>query len=540
MINEARLQVKIGSYRFASSAAVTDRMLLDVAAQFENDIVRKIAAITPEHIHKHFASTAPVLATTKYDGEGVFVYFERDKWMFAFNTPSGRVRLGLPVLDALAARLSAKGIARALFRCELYLPALYDHPTRRRATISDVIHVSFHGPAEKLAALKLAMLDITMLDGKDLRANKENFAATWELLDDLFGADETTPFHRPAGSIVPEKAIRAIFDELVARGAEGLVIRRLQRFESLKIKPHLSVDAVVIGCVAGEHDSGYGISSLLMALSYPAQSDGSTLLHAFCRVGSGFTDAQRVELLSLLAPLQVEAPLAMTDADGRSINFIKPQHLAELHGEDFVSSTSQNRENRSQVFSTDGSTYTFRGLAPLPRMTFATFNRMRPDKSLSDGGARISQVCAATTPALPAPVDAQTVTTIRREVYAKGEAVRKLLLLQQPNGSRLPYLVYWTDYSAKRKEPLKVDLVGAHSLERAEGLAERLLKKNITKGSERISAAAEASSPASPLSPATAPAETANPKTKSSSPKSPKTKKPASRSRKKSPPTQEE
>src|SRR5260370_4565055 len=103
---------------------------------------KKMTAVKPEELPKRFRGTEPVLETTKYDGEGVFVYYEDDKDAFAFNAYSGRVRIGLPALVEVQQRLKKQGIRKALFRAELYLPDLKDG---RRAGLADVILVSFSG-----------------------------------------------------------------------------------------------------------------------------------------------------------------------------------------------------------------------------------------------------------------------------------------------------------------------------------------------------------------------------------------------------------
>src|SRR5881296_2480866 len=101
MIDLSKLVPKPGGSRFAPSGAVTDRILLEIASQYETAVSRKMTAIKPEEFCRRFPGTEPVLETTKYDGEGVFVYFEEGKEAFAFNAYSGRVRLGLPALVEL-------------------------------------------------------------------------------------------------------------------------------------------------------------------------------------------------------------------------------------------------------------------------------------------------------------------------------------------------------------------------------------------------------------------------------------------------------
>jgi len=480
MIDETKLLAKGGAYKLAQSGAVTDRTLLEIATQFENQVSRKMAALTPDQIERRFATAEPILETTKYDGEGVFISWDQAKGIFAFNAPSGRVRLGLPALDRLAERLTQRKIKKGLFRAELYLA--HTDPKSKRPGIADVVRVSFNGTPEEIAALKLVMLDIIMLDGKDLRPNQDKFRETWDQLGQLFGDDEAAHFHRAAGSIIPEKELTRVFADRIAAGQEGLVVRRLQRLDLTKIKPHVSIDAVVIGYVEGEFEGKFGVTSLLTALNYPEKQNGKLLLQTFARVGSGLTDQQREELLRTFTPLKVAAPLAMTDSDGRTVHFVKPVHLVELHGEDIVTTSSHDKENRTQLFAHDGESYEFLGLVPFPRLTFATFSTLRPDKALATGGARIEQILPNPQPPQIRAEGKHTPEIIRREVYVKGDAVRKLVVVKTGGEPAVPYVIYWTDYSAKRKDPLKVTTQCAFTEPRAQKLADRLIAENVTKG----------------------------------------------------------
>jgi hypothetical protein len=508
MIDTGRLLSRCGNYKMALSGAVTDRTLMEIATQFETQVSRKMTALTPEQLGKRFITTEPVLETTKYDGEGVLISFDKSSGIFAFNAPSGRVRVGLPALEALEKHLKAQGIQRGLFRAELYLP--HTDPNSKRPNVADVVRVSSGGSLEEVATLKFVMLDIIMLDGKDHRPNQEKFAETWELLGKLFGTDNQTPFHRATGSIVPENQLSRVFQERVAKGEEGLVVRRLQRLEISKIKPHVSVDAVVIGYVEGEFEGKYGVTSLLTALNYAEKKNGKLLLQTFCRVGSGLTDQQREELLGVLSTQKVGSPIAMTDSDGRTVHFVTPTHIVEIHGEDLINASSREKENRTQFFSHDGSSYEFIGLVPFPRLTFATFNTLRPDKGLATGGARIDQIIPNAQPPQIRAEESRPPEVIRREVYVKAEAVRKLVILKTSTAGHVPFLVYWTDFSAKRKDPLKVSTQCAYTEERAQALAAKLIAENITKGFNLVSGdgAATATKPASsepPQSPETPP-----------------------------------
>jgi ATP-dependent DNA ligase len=486
MIDENKLQARAGSYRFASSGAITDKVLLDVAAQYENQLRPKFLSVPPREIAKRFASDDRLLETTKYDGEGVFIYFEGGRKtfpIFAFSSPSGRIRAGLPALDSLHRTLTAQGVKKALLRAELYLA---QSTQGRRRSVSDVIRVSASGTEAELAQLRLAVFDLIMLDGKDLRTTPD-FSTTWETLGRLAGTDESAPAHRAAGQIIPEREVEAVLTAKTKAGLEGLVLRRLTRTELYKIKPQLTVDAAIIGYVEGEFEGQYGVLSLLTALTY-GEKKPSGHYQVLARVGSGFPDALRLELLSVLQPMRILAPLAMTDSDGRTVHFVRPQLIAELEASDLVLTSRADRDHSTQLLIWKDSAWEFAGMTSFPRLVFPTFSRLRTDKEIGSGGARTTQIApqAVEAPSVSRGTQRQE-TLLRREVWTKeqkGETmVRKLVVAEiRHDPESFPFAVYWVDFSPKRKEPLKVDVSFATTADRATTLAERAIADGIAKG----------------------------------------------------------
>lgn len=484
MFDRSKL-IQRGRFGIASGSAVTDHVLMAIATEFENTVMRKIQALLPGDLAQRYAGSDPVLVTHKYDGEGAFVYVEQGSEPFAFSAPGGRVRVGFGALDALAAKLAAAGIRRALVRCELYLDGAAD--TARRSGVAEVIRVSFSGSEADLARLRLAVLDVVMVDGRDLRSQQAEFGTTLAWLRQTFGSDPAALVHAVAAEQVAEREVAGTFERSVAAGGEGVVIRRLNRAEVAKVKPHRTVDALVIGYVEGDFEGQFGVTSLLTALAYAEPgADGTPVVQTFVRVGSGLTDAERVAMLDRLRPLEVEAPLPMTDSSGRAVHFIKPRLIAEVHGEDLIV-VEGGREVKSQQLSWDAAAgrWRFLGLTACPRLSFARYDQLREDKDWTRGGASTAQINLPA--AAPNPVAAIAETKIlRREVYQKGEMLRKLVIVQKGGDLPFPYLVYWTDYSARRAEPLKVTLDVAATAERAEALAELLLKEGVTKGFVRV------------------------------------------------------
>lgn len=511
MIDLTRLTKKSSDYAFGPRAAVTDRVLLEVAENYEVEVSNRFIGIKPADLPSRYGPDSRVLATTKYDGEGVFVYFEagRTPDIFTFNAPSGRVRVGLPCLKELAADLKARGTKKVLLRAELYLREAVDG---RRCASADVTRASYSTEASEPGRFRLALLDVIMQDGRDLRAHQSDFLTIWKLLGELGGTNPEQLVHRAEGSEVNGADLPRLFEERTGGGLEGLVIRRLDRPEVCKLKPRRAVDAAVVCFVEGEFEGNYGMMSLLTALAYPA-NDRGVQLQSIARVGSGFNDQDRVDWLGRLSTLRVDAPLAMSDSDGRPVRFVKPGFVVELEAEDVL--PADEEASGQQVFGWNNSRWSFDGLAACPRLLLPTFHRLRADKEFSQQSVRLAQLSGRE---LVAPElinrDLPALEVMRREVYTKevkgALAVRKLVVGKRPaTAGAFPYVVFWTDFSAGRKTPLEVTTLFAHTESRAEALVRKLIEENVTKGFDLVGAP----KPTAPT-PAAAEAGEAKPKKK--------------------------
>jgi hypothetical protein len=452
-INTTKLKNR-GKFKIASSDGVSDNTLLAIATEYRTSVSRRYKTLPAHALETTFHGKEKVLASIKYDGEGTFLFYDESKEAaFLFNAPSGRVRIGLDCIDEAVAKLKAAGITSFLGVCELYLE---DEAGKPRPQVGDVIHVSFNGEPQELTRLRLGFYDIVMLNRKDWRGNQTKFETTWNELGQIFG--ENGKAHRVEGKIIPSDEVKGFFTTITnpaasgGRGREGIVIRSLSTPDVIKVKPAITVDAVVIGYVEGDFEGKYGVTSLLVGLSRANNN-----IQAFFRVGSGFSDEQRIQLLERLKPIQVDAPIQLTDSEGRPIQFIQPNLIVEIEGESLVEENFYGKRNTSQVFSWDPKTktYSFIGLHPIPLLTHATFSRFREDKTFTDGGARCEQVMP------DSPLETNTTKnepakTIFRQVFSKKDAVRKILVVT--NNSPFPYTVVYIDYSPERAEPYKQEI----------------------------------------------------------------------------------
>lgn len=501
MIDSTRLTRKSGDYAFAPRGAVTDRVLMEVAENYETEVSNRFLAINPADLPARYGPDTRVLETTKYDGEGVFVYFEagRNPEIFAFNAPSGRVRIGLPCLREQAEKLKARGVRKVLLRAELYLRETVEG---RRCASADVTRASYSTDAADAGRFRLALLDVIMHDGRDLRSHQADFLTIWKLIGELAGTDPQRLVHRAEGGEVSGADLPRVFQEKTGSGLEGLVIRRLDRPEVCKLKPRRTIDAVVVGFVEGEFEGNYGMMSLLTALAYPPKDRGLQL-QSIARVGSGFNDQDRVDWLGRLSAMRMEAPLAMSDSDGRPVRFVKPGFVVELEAEDVL--PADEEASGQQVFGWNSSRWSFEGLAACPRLLLPTYHRLRADKEFTAQAVRIAQLTGREIPA-PEVINRNlpALEIVRREVYTKeikgAQAVRKLVVGRRPlTAGAFPYVVFWTDFSAGRKTPLEVTTLFAHTESRAEALVKKLIEENVTKGFELVGAPKPAAAPSPPV-----------------------------------------
>ena len=470
---------KCGDYSIAPSGGITDAILLGVGTQYEKDFAKSIKPLTPLELDAIFADVDHLYWTTKYDGEGCLVYYEEGLGCVCFAAPSGRARIGLPAQQALTKALEKAGVKKALLRGELYLPI----QDGKRPGVAGLMHASFSTDPAVIKSIRLALFDVVMLNGKDLREDNSTHGDEWEILGNWCDAGPDALVHRADGGISKGSQLAELFASQLAAGHEGIVVRMTGRADRYKVKPKITVDGVVVGFVEGDVGGLLGVTSLLIGLTHPSTSDGDLLVQTLVRTGTGIPDATRSELHSRLKPSVVQAPVQLNDSDARAVHFVRPDLIVEIEGEDLVENRTDGSPLRSQAFrwNKDEKNWTYAGLAPIPRLVFASYLRLREDKDLWSGGARLEQVL----PVPVAPIPSRQPTPpeiIKRQVYQKGDAIRKFLMVRRSEEDAIPYLVFLSDFSASRKEPLKVSLDVAYTQERADALYAASLKENVKKG----------------------------------------------------------
>lgn len=418
----------------------------------------------------------------KYDGEFAMLFFDGKK-LISVN-PGGTVRVGLPCFDEAEQLLKTAKIKSCILGSEIYVKeeASKAHP------VQQVVRV-LRSPSSRaqLEQLGLAVFDIIQLDGKPV----ETTAKVFELLKKWFGKGKKVhpPDHKKADKI---DTILELFTEwVIGEGAEGIVVRHDQA-GWFKVKARHNLDVAIIGFSEGTDDRKGLLHDLLVAVM---RDDGT--LQELTRVGGGFTEDDRKAFAEELRRRIVPSDYVAVNNDYVAYEMIHPGPVIEISCLDMIAERARGGPVNRMVLDWDGKRYSALTRMPLVSVISPQFIRSRDDKEAVVDDVNISQVSdLVRVPEVNKSAhadDAEPSKILERQVYSKtmkgNKMVRKLLLWKTNKEDRddFPgYVVYLTDFSPNRQNPLERDIKIASTESAARKLFETLAEKNFVGGWEKI------------------------------------------------------
>ena len=140
-----------------------------------------------------------------------------------------------------------------------------------------------------------------------------------------------------------------------------------------KIKPLHTFDTVVVGFVEGEGHREGMLREVLIAM----MTDKDTY-QLVGKIGNGFSDQERTDLLKKLKPLSVESNYFESSGAKVAFTMVKPEIVVEFSTLDIVPENSKGIIKKMRL--TFDKTYS--ALSLLPSVSFMTsiFKRVRDDK----------------------------------------------------------------------------------------------------------------------------------------------------------------
>ena len=417
----------------------------------------------------------------KVDGEFTCLVY-RNGEAFTVN-PGGTVRFGAAFHNEAATLLKAAGVKSALIGGELYV----NRADGKRPWVHDVVRVA-RAPAdeEDVNRLSFAIFNIYDLDGKDLSMH---YGDAILKVQEIFAEGQRV--HSVETVVGDEKEIFKLFSKWVdEESAEGVVIRS-DSAGVFKIKLRHTLDLAVVGFSEGIDDRSGMLHSMLLAV---IRSDGS--FQIVSRVGGGFSDDQRIELLKQLNPLVVNSEYAEVNSDRVAYQMIKPGLVIEISCLDIISRTSHGSTIDRMIIEWDESQNHWEGVRRLPLCSIISpqFLRVRDDKQATTDDVKLSQLSDITEiPELQRVADdliLPTSAVIERIVATKvlkgATMVRKLLLWktnkEEASHDYPAYVLHLTNFSPNRKEPLQHEIRVSRSEEQIKKLLENWKKKYIVGG----------------------------------------------------------
>ena len=417
----------------------------------------------------------------KYDGENAMVFFDGEK-IISVN-PGGTVRVGLPCFDEAADLLKKAKVKSCILGAEIYVKedATGAHP------VQQVVRVLRSPPSkEQLEKLGLAVFDVIETDEETVTSA----AKVFELLKKWFGKGKRVHAveHEKTDSV--DKVMERFTEWVVGEGAEGVVVRHDQAgFYKIKLRHNL--DVAIIGYSEGQDNRKGLMHDLLVAVM---RSDGT--FQEFTRVGGGFTEDERKTIAADLKKRIVLSDYVAVNNDYVAYEMIKPGPVIEISCLDMIAERARGGPVKRMVLDWDGKRYSAVTRMPLVSVISPQYIRMRDDKEavVDDVNIRqVSELVQVPEADKSAHADDDPASEIlERTVYTKvmkgNKMVRKLLLWKTNKTDRndFPgYVVYLTDFSPNRQNPLERDIKISNNEKTARKLFDQLAEKYFISGWEK-------------------------------------------------------
>ncbi|MDR3212960.1 MAG: hypothetical protein LBT71_03435 [Azoarcus sp.] len=453
----------------------------DIAQQvldYKREVCKNYISLNPEQIDDRLGGS-DFYVTRKYDGEYAVLFWNGEQ-LFGINS-GGKVRTGLPCMEAAAQSLKAAGLTDAIIPAELYVSEEDGH----RSRVFEVL-TALADP-EQIGRLRLAPFEIVRLEQEAFKAS--HYGETHRKLCEIFRDNpQATPVRCERAN--SRAGVADLYAKWIEQeGAEGLVVRCELPFV-YKVKPRYSLDVAVIGFSEGVAENRGQVRSLLLALM-PADGVYQIVGHT----GNGFGEDLKKALFERLLPLEIPSRYIETDSNHAAFHMIEPKLVIELTINDVLFETSNGPILNPRLEIRDGA-YISAGAAPGLSVVFPIFSRLREDKAVNAVDVRLAQIgefsFAPTINAAPQTEEASTSELLRREVYKKETGgklmVQKFLAWKthkETNG--YPACVFsFTDFSSGRADPLKNEVRISENEAQILSIFEDYLAKNIKKGWVRV------------------------------------------------------
>ena len=456
-------------------AQIDNADLIDRLSGYKRGIAGNYRPVKPEEIKLLPANN--YLVSEKIDGELWFLVLDGKNSFF--TNPSGKVIHGiLPPLEEAA----------ALPKGDILVGELHAVGASERPRVGDLSSVLSEAGQARCTDLRFAVFDALPAT---INESPVPYPEKLAKLKMLLGSTQYLNVLESQGRSTAAD-IQEFFTQHVLEGkAEGIVIRQESGL-IYKAKPHIEIDAVIVGYTK-RVDQVDQARSILLALMWP---DGTFQILGAC--GNLGSDEARSALLSQLETDSCPSQVRIASENGGLYTFVKPKLVAQLKLTDIQKDRSDGTPTLTHKMIATEQGWESKGQSPFGRPIHPVLQRIRSDKSVNSHDVRISQfdgLLSLDHAETSLSSESSKSEIVRREVWTKEtkglKAVRKLVVIRtnkpSDTSNQPAFVVHWTDYSPGRASPLDREVKLAQSDKAANMIAEALIAENIKKGWESAS-----------------------------------------------------
>jgi ATP-dependent DNA ligase len=451
-----------------------DESIRNLPEDFKKKLSQQFLSVNSTEIDSRIKGNN-FIVSKKMDGHLQLIIFDDD--LIFMVGRNGTVRMNIPCLDQMKVLLKEKNITNATIACELYVQR-----ENQRSRVYDVSAAL--SEADALDTLALAVFDIVEMDNKKFRGIA--YDEIWKKITEIFPS-EGKVHAVETRKVKSRQEVRKIFDEWVTEaGHEGLVVRGDMPF-MFKVKPKYTFDGVVVGYTEGINTHKGKIKSLLVGFYRD-----NKMIQVAGKVGTNFSEEDRNELFAYFSKKHCDSTYIETDNDGIAFHMVTPDTVVEIGCNDVMIENTYGKPLLNNLLQYEDNTYSRYATIAGVRFIYPVFERIRDDKSpgLDDSGIlQLKDFIDLSSPEKQTSVLPES-DVLMRKVYKKTQKdkvmVQKFMVWKtnkETVDSRYPaYVLFYTNFSSQRKEPLQTDIRISIDKEQILALAESFILKNVKKG----------------------------------------------------------
>ncbi len=449
---------------------------IDKVKTYKTRVSSRYYSIDANNVTEGIAKQEQYFVSTKYDGHMFMMCYEKGEDV-VFVNPKGKQVKDLHINKKAKEILDGQAdIQQLAVAGEMYVSGGYEKKRTRSFDFTKAL-------TDKNENIRFAVFDTVNVNNESVQ--NKSLEEIVDQLEKIF--PESGEVHLAKNERVTSRNnIAELFKQKVEiEQQEGIVVKT--EGQIYKVKPKYTFDAVVIGFADSDGERQGMFRDLLIAMMLPDNS-----YQILGHLHHGFSDDERKALLEEMILEIVPSEYIEVARNKTAFHMIKPTRVIEFSCLDVITEDSNQAIAKMNLHYTEEEGYTLNGKKNSVSLTIPTFVRFRTDKEPNAQDVRFEQlkeVISFDEVDVVDEKDLEPGEIIRREAYYKvmkeNTMVRKFVIIKtnKENTGKFPaYVVYTSDFSAGRAEPLKRDLKLTNSDSQANELFDKALEKNVTKG----------------------------------------------------------